>query len=103
MVLPTMVIAQIVAPMTSLERAARALCTLDGNPENATMDGKPLWQDYLPEARAVLGALREPSPAMIEAGSEITSHIASTESSESFAADAANVWRVMVGVALSER
>lgn len=46
-----------------LERAARALCSHAGNPENATMDGKPLWQSYLPEARAALdggfAALRE--------------------------------------------
>lgn len=52
-----------------LERAARALCSLAGNPENATMDGKPLWMDYLPEARAVIEAIREPSEAMIDAGS----------------------------------
>lgn len=43
-----------------IERAARALCSLDGRPENATMDGKPLWQDYLPEVRAVMAAVREP-------------------------------------------
>jgi len=47
-----------------LERAAKALCSLDGNPENATMDGKPLWQDYLPEVRAVLSAVRDPESAM---------------------------------------
>ena len=89
--------------MTPMERAARALCSLDGNPENATMDGKPLWQDYLPEARAALTALREPSPTMIEAGAEITSHISPTESGEGFAADAADVWRVMIETALSDR
>lgn len=53
--------------MTPLERAARALCALDGNPENAKMDGKPLWQDYLPEARAVIEAIREPSETMVDA------------------------------------
>lgn len=40
----------------AIEAAARALCRLDGNPENATMDGRPLWQDYLAEARAALDA-----------------------------------------------
>ncbi len=45
--------------MTPIERAARALCELDNNPPGATMDGKPLWQDYLPEVRAVLLAVRE--------------------------------------------
>lgn len=57
--------------MTPIERAARALCSLDGNPENATMDGKSLWQDYLPEVRAVLAAIREPSEAALRAGEEI--------------------------------
>ena len=47
-----------------IERAARALCELDGNPPDAKMDGKPLWQDYVPEVRAVLSAIREPSEAM---------------------------------------
>lgn len=47
-----------------LERAARALCKLDGHPEDATMDGKPLWMDYLPETRAVLSAVRDPTSAM---------------------------------------
>ena len=51
-------------PKSPLERAARALCSLDGHPENAKMDGKPLWMDYLPEARAVLEAIRDPSSAM---------------------------------------
>ena len=50
-------------PKSPLERAARALCSLDGHPENARMDGKPLWMDYLPEARAVLEAVRDPSSA----------------------------------------
>lgn len=89
--------------MTPIERAARALCSLDDNPENATMDGKPLWEDYLPEVHAVLRAIREPSEEMIEAGSEITSHISSEESVESLGKDAADTWRVMIDVALSER
>ncbi len=46
--------------MSPIERAARALCELDGNPPGATMDGKPLWQDYVSEVRAVLSAIREP-------------------------------------------
>lgn len=46
--------------MTPIERAARALCEMAGNPPGATMDGKPLWMDYLPEVRAVISAIREP-------------------------------------------
>lgn len=51
--------------MTLLERVARALCRHDGHPENATMDGKPLWQDYLPEARVAIEAMREPTEDML--------------------------------------
>ena len=54
--------------MTSgLERVARALCELDVYPPDATMEGKPLWQDYLPEAGAAVMALREPDTAMVSA------------------------------------
>lgn len=53
-----------------LERAARALCSLAGNPENATMNGNPLWMDYLPEARAVIEAIREPSEEQLDATGE---------------------------------
>ena len=56
--------------MTPLERAARALCEMAGNPPAATMNGKPLWQDYLPEVRTVITAIRDPSQAMIYASSE---------------------------------
>lgn len=55
--------------MNPIERAARALCELEGNPPGATMDGKPLWQDYVPEVRAVLAAIREPSEHAVEGGS----------------------------------
>ena len=51
-----------------VEAAARALCRHAGNPENATMDGKPLWQSYVPEAREVLIAIREATDAMAEVG-----------------------------------
>lgn len=89
--------------MTPLERAARALCSLDRFPADPITDGKAPWQDYLPRARAVLHAVREPSEAMTEAGAEITSHISSTEADESFAGDAADIWRVMIDTALSGR
>jgi hypothetical protein len=48
-----------------IERVARALCRLDGHPENAIMDGKPLWMDFVPEARAAIEAMREPSPEIL--------------------------------------
>src|SRR3546814_12497333 len=52
---------------TGLERVARALCELDANPPDATMGGKPLWRDYLPEASAAIMALLEPDKAMMNA------------------------------------
>jgi hypothetical protein len=38
------------------EAAARALCRLAGNPENTKFEGKPMWQSYLPEAKAAIEA-----------------------------------------------
>lgn len=51
-----------------VEAAARALCRHDGHPENATMDGLPLWKDYVPQVRAVLIAIRDASEAMAAVG-----------------------------------
>ena len=36
------------------ERAARALCRLDDNPEYATFYGRPMWVSYLLEVDTVL-------------------------------------------------
>ncbi len=38
------------------------------------MDGKPLWQDYLPEAHAVISALRKPSAEQLQAASDCASN-----------------------------
>ena len=32
----------------ALELVARALCRLDGHPENIMFEGKPMWQSFLP-------------------------------------------------------
>lgn len=50
-----------------LERAARALCRQQGLPEDYTGPGTcgdPSWMFKVPEARAVLMAIREPTDAM---------------------------------------
>lgn len=47
-----------------IERAARALCILDGHPENIAFEGRPMWESYLPQVRAVLEAVRDPASAM---------------------------------------
>lgn len=57
--------------MKSVERAARALCEADRNPPGATMNGKPLWMDYLPEVGLVLAEIREPSEAILSTGEQV--------------------------------
>lgn len=84
--------------MNPLERAARALCTLDGNPENAKMDGKPLWQDYLPEARAVIEAIREPSEAMQVAGVNAPNYLEDQSSRRG----CTNIYATMIDALLEE-
>lgn len=78
--------------MTPIERAARALCELAGNPPMAKMDGKPLWMSYIPEVRTVLGAIREPSDAMIY-------HASNSDKDEAACED---VWQAMIDAALEE-
>lgn len=41
---------------TPRERAARALCRREGNPENTMFEGKPMWMSYLDQVDAVLRA-----------------------------------------------
>lgn len=40
-----------------LELAARALCRLHGHREGIKFEGRPMWESYVPEARAVLEAV----------------------------------------------
>jgi hypothetical protein len=79
---------------TGLERVARALCELDGNPPGAAMHGKPLWQDYLPEARAAIMALREPDKAMLTAATLGADRLGSV--------DLASMYRAMIDAAMTE-
>lgn len=62
------------------------------------MEGKPLWRDYLPEVRAVIEALHEPSKLMREGGAEIFRAINPDHSDIAAEDDAANVWRLMIDV-----
>lgn len=36
------------------ERAARALCNIDGHPPDIRFEGEPMWRSYLPTVDAVL-------------------------------------------------
>ncbi|WP_236575251.1 MULTISPECIES: hypothetical protein [unclassified Sphingobium] len=82
--------------MTPLERAARALCKLDGHAEDGEREGKPLWRSYLPQAQAVLDAIQEPSLHMTEAGAAVIRYVGPEESQSGYQGDAANVWRFMI-------
>lgn len=44
-------------PRRPRERAARALCALNGNPKNMLFQGEPMWMSYLREVDAVLEAV----------------------------------------------
>ena len=82
--------------MTSgLERVARALCELDANPTDARMDGKPLWQDYLPEAQAAIMALREPDMTMISAAALEAGHVSKDE--------VGRIYRAMIDAAMIQQ
>jgi len=85
--------------MSPLERACRALCELEGNPPDEAFDGRPMWGRYLPQVKAVLDAMHEPSPRMTEAGAEIIRYVGPDESAFGHQAEAANVWRFMIDVA----
>lgn len=62
--------------MTPIERACRALAELHGrDPDEPVLviDGRRLWQEFEPQVRAVIAAIREPSKGMIADGmAEIT-------------------------------
>lgn len=42
------------------ERAARALCRLNGVPEASTFEGEPMWRSFLDQVDAVLEAALSP-------------------------------------------
>jgi len=44
-------------PKPPLELACRALCRFHRVPENTQFEGRPMWESYIPEARAVLEAV----------------------------------------------
>lgn len=42
------------------ERAARALCRMNGVPEDTKFEGRPMWESYLDEVGTVLKAALTP-------------------------------------------
>lgn len=57
--------------MPPIEAGARALCRLDGHPEDTLFEGKPMWTMYVTEARTVIASLISPSEAMREVGARV--------------------------------
>lgn len=47
-------------PKPPRERAARALCTFRGLPENTKFEGRPMWESFLPEVDIALQAALSP-------------------------------------------
>jgi hypothetical protein len=56
-------------PKSPRERAARALCNLDGHAPDIQFEGAPMWKSYLPQVDAVLRVALgdETWAAMVEA------------------------------------
>jgi hypothetical protein len=99
--------------MDMVERVARALCArLGRDPDTlgpsivvtdmgsmgiaATFNGppEPAWKSYEAEARAAIEAMREPTEAMVEAGSDAP--IMNYDGN-----DPRDVWRLMISAALT--
>ena len=52
--------------MRMIERVARSICAVSCSKEPKTID--EFWVDYVPEAKAAIEAMREPSELMVTAG-----------------------------------
>lgn len=88
--------------MTSpIERAARALCSLEGHPENIKFEGRPMWESYLPNARIVISAIREPSAAVLDA-LQVSLPVVGGDW-EYLADDACEHWHAMIDALLAEK
>lgn len=77
-----------------LERVARALCSADGHPENIQFEGRPMWESYLPNARATIEAMREADMPMISAAAFKAEQIGK--------GDFGGIYRAMIDAALND-
>lgn len=85
--------------MTPLERAARALARFSVQSEAhfpyiSKTEAERSWQAYVPQAKAVLEAIREPSEAMVRLGG--------CRMDDGGDSDAVLVWQAMIDAALTE-
>ncbi|GAB7551588.1 hypothetical protein NRB_10860 [Novosphingobium sp. 11B] len=81
-----------------LKRIARALCSHDGLPGNTQFERRPMWERFLPKAKAMLSAIRTPTEEMRQAGVSAHGQKAHPTASE----DAGITWETMVNAALHE-
>ncbi|HEX7873153.1 MAG TPA: hypothetical protein VF475_09595 [Sphingobium sp.] len=90
--------------MTLTERAAQAMHA-SAQPEWPwdDPDCEPLRKIYRDAARAMIASLREPTVEMRQAGAEIVRTVNPAETLDAFESDAANIWRIMVEVALAQQ
>ena len=88
-----------------IERVARALCVSDATPPDRPVsfeDNTPLWELHKKAARAAIAAMRDCTPAMLDAGS--AAHPAGGYVRETLLTDIIEAeWRAMVDAALEEK
>lgn len=90
-----------------VERVARAICVVAKGPDYPDADyyGKPgdpwrkWWESFVPEARAAIAAMREPTEAMREAALDADLDIYWGYMAEG-PGKPGDVWRAMIGAAL---
>lgn len=81
-----------IAERSVIERASRALCNLAGGREDQIQDQRPAWEAYIPQVRAVLGAIRQPDLGMTMACDEERGCVGAHEA----------IYRTMIDAALDE-
>lgn len=81
-----------IAAGSVVELAARALCNLAGGCEDHLQDQRPSWEAYIPQVRAVLGAIRQPDLGMTMACEEERGCVGTHEA----------IYRAMIDAALDD-
>ena len=87
-----------------IERVARALCVSDGTPPDrpvSCLDNTPLWELHKKAARAAILAMRDCTPAMLDAGAAAHPRGYTRETMLTDIIEAE--WRVMCDAALEEK
>jgi len=92
--------------LTPLERAARALAHLHGrDPDEPVLlaGDRRLWQEFVPQARAVIEAIREPSEGMRDAAFKREVEFRTTMGNlDRGYCEGDGVWQVMIDELLAE-